>query len=126
MVTEVFLQLPISAQQSPKVAMAYAKALPADAMLDLRYMRSSSITDMVSLKLVNTRPAKSLFRPITFEWIGPLVERGRFLRPNPTQFYVRPESAKGRAARDVVPGIWSKVYERLTGVESSVVAKWRR
>ncbi|KIW98702.1 uncharacterized protein Z519_00363 [Cladophialophora bantiana CBS 173.52] len=126
MVTEIFLRLPASAQTSPKVAMAYAKSLPADATLDLRFMRSFTITDMVSLKIANTKPIKSLFRPVSFEWVGPLVERGGLLRPNPTQFYVRPESAGGRAARDVIPGIWSKVYERLTGVESNVVSKWRR
>ncbi|EXJ75857.1 uncharacterized protein A1O5_00364 [Cladophialophora psammophila CBS 110553] len=126
MVTEIFLRLPPSAQTSPKVAMAYAKSLPADATLDLRFMRSFTITDMVSLKIANTKPIKSLFRPVSFEWVGPLVERGGLLRPNPTQFYVRPESAGGRAARDVIPGIWSKVYERLTGIESNVVSKWRR
>ncbi|KIX00441.1 uncharacterized protein Z518_10580 [Rhinocladiella mackenziei CBS 650.93] len=126
MVTEVFLRLPRSVQHSPKVAMEYAKSLPADAMLDLRFMRASAITDLISLKIANTRPTKSAMRPVSFEWFGPLVEPGSFLRPNPTQFYVRPQSASGRAARDVVPGIWSKVYERLTGVESSVVSKWRR
>ncbi|KIW29692.1 uncharacterized protein PV07_05485 [Cladophialophora immunda] len=126
MVTEVFLRLPASAQTSPKVAMAYAKSLPGDATLDLRFMRSFTITDVVTLRIANTRPIKSLFRPVSFEWIGPMVERGGLLRPNPTQFYVRPESAGGRAARDVTPGIWSKVYERLTGVESDAVSKWRR
>ncbi len=86
----------------------------------------TTLADSLSLKLANTRPVKSYLRPISFEWFGPLVERGGLLRPNPTQFYVRPQSAGGKAARDVTPGIWSKVYERLTGVESSTVAKWRR
>ncbi|KIW80056.1 hypothetical protein Z517_06671 [Fonsecaea pedrosoi CBS 271.37] len=126
MVTEIFLRLPASAQTSPKVAMAYAKSLPGDATLDLRFMRSFTITDVVTLRIADTRPIKSLFRPVSFAWIGPMVQRGNFLRPNPTQFYVRPESAGGRAARDVIPGIWSKVYERLTGVESNAVSKWRR
>ena len=126
MVTEAFLRLPLSAQHSPKVAMTYAKSLPTDAQLDLRFMRGTGITDVVSVKLTDTRPAKSLFRPVTFNWVGPLVDPGRFLRPNPTQFYARPHSATGRAARDVVPGIWSKVYERITGVESGAVARWRR
>ena len=126
MVTEIFLRLPPSAQGSPKLAMAYASSLPADATLDLRFMRSFTITDVVSLKIANTRPMKSPLRPVSFEWIGPLVNRGTFLRPNPTRFYIQPESAGGRAARDVTPGIWSKVYGRLTGVESSVVSKWRR
>lgn len=126
MVNEIFLRLPASAQHSPKLAMEYAKSLPADAVLDLRFMRSTSLTDVVSLKLANTRPVKSAFRPISFEWVGPLVERGKFLRPNPTQFYVRPQSAGGKAARGVIPGIWGKVYERLTGLEGGVVSKWRR
>ncbi|EXJ65222.1 hypothetical protein A1O7_01563 [Cladophialophora yegresii CBS 114405] len=126
MVTEIFLRLPPSAQGSPKLAMSYATNLPADATLEMRFMRSTMITDVVSLNVANTRPAKSLLRPVSFEWVGPLVTRGFFLRSNPTQFYVRPESAGGRAARDVTPGIWSKVYERLTGVDSSVTSKWRR
>ncbi len=126
MVTEIFLRLPPAAQHSPKVAMEYAKSLPADATLDMRFMRALGVTDIVSLKLANTRPAKSLWRPVSFEWVGPLVDRGSFLRPNPTQFDVRPQSAGGKAARDVVPGIWTKVYERLTGVESGAVSKWRR
>ncbi|KAJ9498156.1 hypothetical protein H2202_006307 [Exophiala xenobiotica] len=126
MVTEIFLRLPQSAQHSPKAAMAYAQSLPADAILDLRFMRTTTLADSLSLKLANTRPVKSYFRPISFEWFGPLVERGGLLRPNPTQFYVRPQSAGGRAARDVTPGIWSNVYERLTGLESKAVAKWRR
>ncbi|KAL2403002.1 hypothetical protein ABEF93_006645 [Exophiala dermatitidis] len=125
-VTEVFLRLPTSVQHSPKLAMEYAKSLPVDAVLDLRFMRASTLTDMVSLKLTNTKPIKSAFRPVSFEWVGPLVERGSLLRPNPTQFYVRPQSAGGRAARDVTPGIWGKVYERLTGLESNAVSKWRR
>ena len=126
MVTEIFLRLPQSAQGSPKVAMAYAKNLPADATLDLRFMRNLTITDVVSVRIANTRPRTSIWRPVSFEWVGPLVNRGFFLRPNPTQFYVRPQSAGGAAARDVTPGIWSKIYERLTGIESSAVSKWRR
>jgi hypothetical protein len=126
MVTEIFLRLPPSAQGSPKLAMSYATNLPADATLEMRFMRATMITDVVSLKIADTRPTRSLWRPVSFQWIGPLVTRGFLLRPNPTQFYVRPESAGGRAARDVTPGIWSKVYERLTGVESNVTSKWRR
>jgi hypothetical protein len=125
MVTEIFLRLPPSAQSSPKLAMSYAKSLPADATLDLRFMRNLTLTDVVSLKISNTRPVKSSLRPMSFEWIGPLAHRGSFLRPNPRQFYVQPQSAGGRASRDVTPGLWSKVFERLTGVESSAVSKWR-
>ncbi|KAK4940428.1 hypothetical protein LTR10_019411 [Elasticomyces elasticus] len=126
MVTEVFLRLPQTAQHSPKAAMEFAKSLPIDATLEMRFMRATCLTDVVSPRLAHTRPVKSFLRPATFEWFGPLVEHGHFLRPNPTQFYVRPESATGMAARDVTPGIWSKVYERLTGTESGTLAKWRR
>lgn len=126
MVTEVFLRLPQTAQHSPKAAMEYAKSLPIDATIEMRFTRATCLTDVVSPRLAHTRPIKSMLRPVTFEWYGPLVEYGHFLRPNPTQFYVRPESASGKAARDVTPGIWSKVYERLTGTESGTVAKWRR
>lgn len=126
MVTEVFLRLPQSAQHSPKAAMAYATNLPADAVLDMRFMRATTLSDYISVRLDHTKPVMSYIRPVNFEWVGPFVHRGGFLRPNPTQFYVRAESAKGRAAWDVTPGIWKQVYERLTGNESSSVARWRR
>ncbi|KAK6369624.1 hypothetical protein LTS17_009530 [Exophiala oligosperma] len=126
MVTEVFLRLPQSAQHSPKAAMAYATNLPADAVLDMRFMRATTLSDYISVRLDHTKPVMSYIRPVNFGWVGPFVHRGGFLRPNPTQFYVRAESAKGRAAWDVTPGIWKQVYERLTGNESSSVARWRR
>jgi hypothetical protein len=125
-VTEVFLQLPTTAQSSPKLAMAYATSLPADAAIDMRFMRAFTLTDLVSLRIKDTRPIKSWIRPLSFEWIGPSVNRGHWLKPNPTQFFIQPQSAKGKAARDVTPGIWPKVYERLTGVQTGAVSKWRR
>jgi len=125
-VTEIFLHLPQYARMSAKTAMEYARNLPADARLDLRFLRATTLPDEVSVRLVDTRPAKSIWRPVTFEWVGHWVERGSVLRPNPTQFFVRPESAKGRAAKDTIPGLWSNVYRRLAGVESDAVTKWRR
>lgn len=125
-VTEVFLQLPEYAQTSPKAAMEYAKKLPDQAMLDIRFLRLTAITDVVSLRLAHTKPARSLFRPVSFEWIDSFVQAGRFLKPNPTQFYVGTESARGKAARHTTPGIWSKVYERLTGVKPDARSRWQR
>ncbi|KAK5064203.1 hypothetical protein LTR84_000036 [Exophiala bonariae] len=125
-VTEVFLQLPEYAQSTPKAAMEYAKKLPDQAMLDIRFLRLTAITDVVSLRLSQTMPARSIFRPVSFEWMAAYVQASRFWKPTPTQFYVRTESAKGRAARNTTPGIWSKVYERLTGVKPDARSRWQR
>lgn len=125
-VTEIFLRLPTNAQGSPQAAMAYAKRLPSDASIDIRFMRSTAIQDVVTVELKHTKPAQSSFRPITFEWINSFVAPGRFLKPTPTQFYVKSQSAGGKAAQDTIPGIWHKVYERLTHVESGAVSRWRR
>lgn len=78
------------------------------------------------VKLVDTIPIeKKILRPVNFKWTGPWVNPGTYLRPNPTEFYVKSKSAGGRAAKDTVPGLWSIVYKRLTGLEPGAVSKWR-
>ena len=78
------------------------------------------------MHLADLVPAKSLWRPVTFEWVGRRVNKGSWLMPNPTKFYVRPNSGTGKESRDTIPGIWETVYKRIVGVESDTVAKWRK
>ena len=125
--TEIWLRLPVVARQSPQAAMAYAKNLPRDAIIELRFMRWTGHTGTIPVNVVDTTPVTSRWRikPASFKWIGPRVDAGTALRPNPTEFFVRPTSAEGRAVRDTIPGLWSAVYKRLTGVDSSAVSKWK-
>jgi hypothetical protein len=54
-----------------------------------------------------------------------MVEPGSTFKPNPTEFFVKPRSAGGKAMRDTLPGIWTGVYERLIRKESAAMSKWR-
>ena len=124
--TEIWLKLPVFARQSPQAAMTYAKNLPRDASIDVRFMRWSSHTGTVPINFVDTTPVSSRWTKLaSFKWIGPRVDEGTTMRPNPTEFYIRPKSAEGRAVRDTIPGLWDAVYKRLTGMDSSTVSKWR-
>ena len=123
--TEIWLRLPQFARQSPQAAMNYARNLPRDASIDVRFMRWTSHTGTVPVNVVDTAPASSKLKPVSFRWVGPRVDEGTRLRPNPTEFFVRPKSAEGRAVRDTIPGLWSAVYKRLTGLDSNAVSKWR-
>lgn len=124
-VTWIHLDLPIFARQSAKAALEYARNLPENAKLHITFYRSTALTATVVANLADLVPAKSRWRPVTFEWVGERVNRGSFLRPNPSRFYVRTHTGGGKAARDTIPGIWDVVYKRIAGVESKAVEKWR-
>lgn len=123
---QIWLHLPPSARQSAKAALDYAKNLPRDALLHVNFFRSTALMGEVQVRVCDTQPLKSLWRPVTFRCVGKTVDPGSFLRPNPTEFFVRPESAGGKAARDTIPGLWSNVYKRLAGTESEAISKWRK
>ena len=126
-VTWIHLVLPLFARQSPKAALEYARNLPANAMLHVSFMRSTTLPAHAEVNIADLVPTKSRWSQLaTFEWIGNRVDKGPWYRPNPTTFYVKPESGKGKAARDTLPGVWESVYKRLSGVESEAVARWRR
>ena len=76
------------------------------------------------MKIVDTIPAQNKVKPLSFKWVGPNVDKGTTFFPNPTEFWVAPRTAGGRAARDTVPGLWNIVYKRLTGLEGSA-KKWK-
>jgi hypothetical protein len=123
--TEIRLRLPPSARQSAQAAMSYARNLPRDASIELRFMRWTSHTASVVLKIVDTIPTRHRVKLMSFKWTGPKVDKGTYFFPNPTEFWVRPKTAQGRAARDTIPGLWDIVYKRLTGLEGSGVQKWK-
>ena len=125
MATEIWLKLPPSARQSAQAAMTYAKNLPRDATLEIRFMRWTSHVANLIVKLVDTAPTKDKwFRPLSFKCTGPNVDHGTFFRPNPSEFFVMPRSAKGRAERNTIPGLWAPVYQRLAGKDPASASKW--
>jgi len=125
-VTSAWLRLPQHARTSAQTAVQYARKLPSNAVLELDFLRSTMLPGRIEAKVTDIMPAARSWPPVTFRCIGPEADRGSWLRPNPTEFFVSPESAKGAAARNTIPGLWGNVYKRLAGVESEAVAKWRR
>lgn len=125
-VTWIHLTLPPFARQSAKAALEYSRNLPENAMLQITFMRSTALPATVEANVADLVPAKSIWRPVTFEWAGKRVNRGSWIRPNPTAFYVRPNTGTGKEARDTIPGIWENVYKRIVGIESKAVEKWRK
>jgi hypothetical protein len=125
-VTWIHLDLPQFARQSAKAALEYSRNLPENATLHITFYRSSALPATVEANITDLVPAKSRWRPVTFEWVGKRVNRGTFLRPNPTAFYVRPTTGTGKEARDTIPGIWENVYKRIVGIESKAVERWRK
>lgn len=124
--TWIHLALPPFARQSANATLEYSRNLPENAMLQITFMRSTALPATVEANIADLVPAMSMWRPVTFEWVGERVGRGSFLRPNPTAFYVRPNSGSGKEARDTVPGIWENVYKRIVGIASKSVEKWRK
>ncbi|KIV94451.1 hypothetical protein PV10_02218 [Exophiala mesophila] len=122
-VSEIFLRLPPKAQLTPKATMEYAKSLPNDSVLELTFMRWTMLPSTVSMKLGQLQPLSSRFQLANFGVAGPLDNPGTFLRPTPKVFYVRPRSAEGMAVKDTIPGIWPKVFARLTQKDSAT--RWQ-
>lgn len=126
LVTWIYLILPTYARQSPKAALEYARNLPDSARLQICYMRSIPLPADIIVQIKDLKPTTSRLRPVTFEWVGSRVDPGSWLRPNLTQFFVKPKSGTGRERRDIIPGIWEAVYKRIVGMESDLSAKWKK
>jgi hypothetical protein len=176
-VTEVFLNLSEKARRSPTAAMAYARNLPKDASLRLRFLRWTGIPGSMEVKLAEIQPAgvpaaaasasrsmsavsgtaaskatrlhptttpktsassisstnwitglRNIYaRPVNFTipMTPRLKSESSIWKPSLTEFFVRPKTAAGRAARDTIPGLWEVVYKRLTGIEVGAVGRWR-
>jgi len=126
-VTWIHLHLPVQARLSPKAAMEYARNLPGNAVLHISFQRWTALGATVEANLADLVPAKGVWwRPVTFEWVGPSVDKGSLLRPNSTRFYVKPKTGTGKEARDTIPGIWELVYKNITGIDSNAVKRWRK
>jgi hypothetical protein len=126
LVNRIYLHLPPQARQSPQSAMEYARNLPETAMLDIEFLRPLPIAAMVSAHLADVEVSNTKWRPATFRWKEHRADPGSWIFPNPLEFFVKPESHKGKAARYTVPGIWPSVYKRLTGQDSASISKWKR
>ena len=125
-VTWIHLALPNFARQSPKTALEYSRNLPGNAVLHITFMRSTALPGTVEVSLADLVPTRSLWRPMTFEWLGNRADKGKWYRPNPTTFYVKPRTGTGKEMRDTIPGIWENIYKRIVGIESGAVSRWRK
>jgi hypothetical protein len=125
-VTWIYLPLPDFARHSPLAAVKYAQNLPPSARLNLNFIRAMGLPGNVDVCLADLVPLKHTWFSKTFEWTGRRVDKGKWYRPNPTKFWVRPTSGKGKEARDVVPGIWEHVYRRIMKTESETSSKWKK
>lgn len=105
--------------------MTYARNLRKDAALQLRFYRWTGLPGSTDVMIADTQPMTSRLRPVNFKAVGPSVDKGSILKRNPTEFFLRPKTAGGRAARDTIPGLWELVYQRLTGVATTAVPKWK-
>lgn len=130
-ITEAFLNLPTPASRaSPQAAMAYAKNLPRDASLQVRFLRWTGINGMMRIQLSECAP----LRGVEKAWWNianfkvPMTSKRRaessFLKPALSEFFVYSSTAGGKRARDTIPGLWEVVYKRLTGRDAVVVSKW--
>jgi hypothetical protein len=125
-VTEAFLRLPTHARANAQAAMNYARSMARDATLQLRFYRWTGLPGTTDVKIVDTMPIASTWRPVNFKVTGAFVDRGMWLKRNPTEFFLHARTAsKGKAARETVPGLWEVVYKRLTGRAASEVPKWK-
>ncbi|RMZ88214.1 hypothetical protein DV736_g4558, partial [Chaetothyriales sp. CBS 134916] len=126
-ITEIRLKLPPSARQSAKTAMEYARNLPRDATIEVRCHYWTSLPAIVTMRIGDTVPISKRINlpPVSFRWVGPRVDRGTFLYPIPTDFWVGPQTSGGIAARTTVPGLWEALYKRLTGLDAVSGRKWK-
>ena len=140
MITEMFLVLPPTARVSPAAAMNYARNLPRDAVLHIRFLRWTGIPGFMRVRIADVQPLpfaaqadkpwwlpRDLERMANFKIpMTPMIkETSSFLKPAITEFFVRTKTAGGRAARNTIPGLWEIVYKRLTGVEVGAVPRWK-
>ena len=127
MVSRIFLNLPAKARETSKAAMEYAKNLPPDADLDIRYLKPWALEKSIKARISEFEPTKGNFlRPLTFKWRDKFNSR-RASRFTPTSFFVWPKTASGASSKDTIPGIWESVYKQLMKpAERTGVAKWEK
>lgn len=128
MISRIFLDLPAKARETSKAAMEYAKNLPGDADLDIRYLKPWALEKSIKARLSQFEPTEgNLFRPLTFKWKDRWLKTRPFSRSTPTSFYVSPKTASGEASKNTIPGIWDSVYRQLMHKsQESQKARWEK
>lgn len=126
-VNRVFLDLPPSARESPKTIMEYAKNLPSETLLDIRYIHPWGLEGSVQAATSDLVPTKSRFlRPLTFQWKNKAVMQHRkSSKWEPEAFYVEPKTAFGKKSKDTIPGIWENVYRQIMKDPGKPSLKWK-
>ena len=128
MVSRIFLSLPAKARETSKAAMEYAKNLPGDADLDIRYLKPWALEKSIKAKLSEFEPTKGNYlRPLTFKWKDRWLKLRPHSRSTPTSFYVDEQTASGEASKNTIPGIWTNVYKQLMSKgQDPQMAKWEK
>lgn len=125
-VNRVFLDLPDKARESPKAAMEYAKNLPRDAEIDIRYLKGWGLEGSVKTSTSDLVPTKGNgLRPLTFTWNDYSLKRRKTTIWEPRSFFVQSTTASGSRSKDTVPGIWESVYRQITREPEKPSPKWQ-
>lgn len=127
-VNRIFLDLPPYARESPKTIMEYANNLPAETLLDIRYLKLWGLEGSVHGNTSDFLPTKKgwFLRPLTFKWKDSTVmKQRRSSRWDPEYFFVEKETASGANSRNTVPGIWETVYRQIMKDPQKPSTKWR-
>lgn len=125
-VNRVFLDLPDKARESPKAAMEYAKNLPREAEIDIRYLKGWGLEGSVKASTADFVPTKgSSLRPLTFTWKDKYLGRQKSTRWDPRSFFVQSTTASGSKSKDTVPGIWESVYRQIVKESEKSSPKWQ-
>lgn len=125
-VNRVFLDLPEKARESPKAAMEYAKNLPSDAEVDIRYLKLWGLEGSVKASTSDLVPTKGkLLQPLTFTWKDKDVKQLKATKWAPNSFFVQSTTATGNKSVNTVPGIWESVYRQIVKEPNKPSPKWQ-
>jgi len=126
MISRIFLELPTKARETSRAAMEYAKNLPGDADLDIRYLKPWGLEKSIKAKVSEFEPTEgNVLRPLTFKWKDSWLKTRSVPRSTPTSFFVYPQTAAGEASKNTIPGIWNAVYSQLVaGGQPTNMVKW--
>lgn len=125
-VNRIFLDLPEKARHSPKAVMEYAKNLPGDAKIDIRYLKLWGLEGSVKGSTSEFTPTKGNFlRPLTFTWSAESPQKRTTSRFVPNSFFVQSKTATGTASTNTVPGIWETVYKQIIKEPGKDSPKWK-
>lgn len=126
-VSRIFLDLPPHARESPKTVMEYAKNLPSETMLDIRYLKPWGIEGSISGSTSDFVPTKGWWaRPMTFKWKDEsALKLRRRSTWDPESFFVEAKTASGAKSKSTTPGVWDTVYNQVVKDNSKPSEKWK-